>query len=228
MLRQRLLSDGKLVTFKIRPRRLSDGSIALARKNKEQEAYYDKIYIRFPNARRWCMKSEIWKYENQFVGPVHIVGKGPSLDNITSFTDDFPIIAINESVRKIEQVNCHSPLFMVQVDGGLLEIKSERAIRIVNIHAKDFYTERCFCVNPAEFHAPEPTLSVLLAMGIARMFGATSYEMWAFDACVIGNCDYAVCIEKSPLLGGDPSRFIDFKRKIVKFAKNIPINWRMP
>jgi hypothetical protein len=58
---------------------------------------------------------------NLYAGqPVNIIGKGPSLQYLRAeYIGPGPVIAINQSIIKIEELNLPNPIFSMQKDGGI-------------------------------------------------------------------------------------------------------------
>ena len=191
------------------------------------EKYMDKHFVRINNQRRWAKKSSIWNLKDRYVGqPCHIVGKGPSLDDIKIIPAG-PIIALNEAVIKIESLGLPNRLFGTQIDPWLGRMYApKQATMLLVPKTAQFYPNNSYVINPFELGLLRGYLSALFAVNIAKHLGCTELNFWAFDACVTGNCDYANCIKDTAWSKGQPFRFIKTKRKILATAGKIPVIWQ--
>ena len=103
-------------------RKFADGTFGIPRRNATIEGIIDKDFVRFPNEPRWYPAHPCGnKFECLrpiFSGkPCYIIGKGPSLDRLTAdyFDRTSPILAVNESIHKIESFDLPNPIFMMQI-----------------------------------------------------------------------------------------------------------------
>ena len=163
-----------------------------------------------------------------FPDTVHIVGKGPSLDKITAIdlNGEWPVLCINESIHKIAGLGLLNDLYTIQQDLALKQ-------RCVNPKSKLFANVFCcgMLQDKAQYYRPEDlglsngSLSVLVAMSIAKLGGATDAMLWAFDGAKTGTeIGYAKCIGTDPKWGGNPIRFAKHKEIIVAHSEQIGLN----
>ena len=216
-----------------------DGSFTIPRDNREAEAYLNKHYRRVPGERRWFKTVHapqsldtlipIFKGKKCF-----IIGKGPSLDRLTedAFDDESaPIIAINESIHKVELLQIKNPMFAIQQDMGLRDTcMPKRGAIIVSAHAQHWYAEELnkYVYDCRELNLESTQLSVICALTIAKKLGTTSFDLICFDACVNGTMDYAKCVGYEPTMGGDPRRFLKHRKHIEKHIEGYHVNWVIP
>src|ERR1035437_3888987 len=119
-----------------------DGCLWIHRSDPETEADLDGQYHRLPNQLKWYSKIPILLSELKNMFPdslCYVVGKGPSLDNITAgcFPDpQAPIICINESIHVIEKLKLPNHIYVTQLDSELQE-----TCRPIN--ARMFYGPMC-------------------------------------------------------------------------------------
>ena len=225
----------------VRVRWLADGSFMLPRATERTIQMLNLKFIRVKHEKRWYPIS----LENSFnrLVPVfkdhftYIIGKGPSLDYLSEadFPSPFiPIIAINESIHKVESLNIENPIFCMQQDCG---IKStclpKRGTMIISAHASKYYKEllppeRLFIFSPYTFYLNINSLTVKCAVAFARECGSKEMVLLCFDASMSGNCEYAKCIGYDARRGGGLNRFLTHKRDIMKITKGNKIEFRWP
>lgn len=201
---------------------MSDGTIVVPKGVSVD--FFNTHAFNFKNERRYVFKSAIWLLRNKFPCIVDIVGKGPSLDNLTAndLKDSVVCFAINEAAIKVsELVNTGTLFFATYFDppkkifvpnNGLLITK----VAIKNCHYSSF--DNIITINPREFNLLDNSLSVLIVIEIAKMLGATGFRFWGFDS-VKGNFDYANCVPNDPLKS---ERFKIHGQLIMRQLKDIP------
>jgi len=217
----------------VRIRKTPDGAFALARKNKALEKRFDDEYIRVPHELSWlpyCIEGGLIEdLRSVFANKAcYIIGKGPSLDHMVAsdFKPDIPMICINESIHKIESLGLRNPIFCIQQDMSLKDTcRPKDAKLLVAYSARLHYAD---LDNKIVFHMEEfelkSCLTVIVAMRMVQRFGATRMTLLGFDSCVDKDIGYAKCVGTKPTQGGDPKRFLDHKRMIMKEAK-IPLSF---
>ena len=216
-----------------------DGSFTISRKNREAETYLDNNFARIKGELRW-IKSTNPPMDIELLRDVfknkkcYLVGKGISLDYISSdvFEDkDVPIIAINEAIHKIEELDLLNPVFCLQQDAGLRNrCLPKKAALIISTNAQHWYAElkNKYIYNPRKLNTIRSHLSVICAIELLKSFDVTTLKMISFDACVNKDTDYAKCIGHPSKRGGDPDRFLKHRRYIDKHTKGMLVDWITP
>jgi hypothetical protein len=155
---------------------------------------------------------------------VYLIGKGPSLDALT--TSDFPIetapvICCNESIHAIEALGLPNPLFCVQQDAALEQrCRPEQATWFLSGQAwaasrGDTY-ERAVKYDAKAVGGSTKSLTANQALRIiGKAGGFTDVHFLAFDACVSGDCGYADSIGEEPTKRRkNGERFLGFCKEI--------------
>lgn len=221
-------------------RRGIDGSYWIPRKHPETEAHLDTLYTRIEPLRWMPTHAELLThYQGLARGTVaYIIGKGPSLDNLTMamlMKFDGPIFCLNETIHKVKDLGVSDErLNVVQMDSDLQETCSPGSDRV-----PIFLSQRCanlyqtghnpVIVDPMQLLLDENCLSGQFAIKLARTFGCVSACMVAFDGCLKHNFGYAKCIGYSSSRGGVPTRFREHRAMLLESAgKNFPLQWMTP
>lgn len=167
----------------------------------------------------------------------YIVGKGPSLDFLTEkdFPDpEYPILCINESIKKIDTLNLPNPVYEIQQDRNLGDRCKPLKDTTTWVVSKQAYTattaknhQNHFVFDPWLFgQSSAKTLTAIIALQFLKERGITKAYMLAFDACTCGDKGYAEIIGESPSLrrkGDDGSRFLSHCGGIKNANRNIGI-----
>lgn len=219
----------------LRIRRGIDGSYWIPRKDKETENWLDRQYIRVGDQLKWHNKlpNMLSFFHNCHSNTTAaIIGKGISLDILKAkhLKDHGCIIAINESVLKIEDLDLDVPLYGTQLDHTLGE-----TCRPSKLSTKLFCGPRCanlydegvtkLLADPTCFGLTESCISAVYAIALARHMGCIKVNMFAFDGCLKSNYDYARCIGYPSSRAGSPLRFASHRQLIETAAKNIALDW---
>lgn len=221
-------------------RLLLDGTMMIPRRNIEKEKIFDKLYMRLPGELRWEPRIA-YKYNinafPQAAGPIIIIGKGPSLDDLTaSFFDDMPkapVVCINESIFKVEYLRINNPIYLIQHDSIDCCPKLKSTIPILEHDARNWYPhiQTRYIYRKNDLGLPTP-LTVLAAVHLAvKYMGANRLFMVAFDACTNGNTDYAAIVgyNVKPLSNGTMGeRFLKHHDLIIEVANGLPLSWVTP
>lgn len=218
---------------------INDGSHWIPRADKVAEAFMDKHCIRVGRTLRWVPKfstgNKIESLKPLFDGQgCYIIGKGPSLDDLTYeyFTQpQWPIIALNETILIIERMGLPNPVFGLQQDASLRnKCQPQRSPIFVETKAANYYRsyKDAYLFENTRIGLHRSALSVSAAIKIARSLGVSSFELLCFDSCVNKKLTYAKCIGYAVTWGGKPGRFLTHKKKIVHSAADIPIVWTIP
>jgi SAM-dependent methyltransferase len=217
-----------------RLRRHPDGSVWLARPDKRVEKYMDQHYLRVGRDRRWHYPikepESVVSLKGKFKGkPAYIVGKGPTLDNITEadFEDDCPILVLNEAVHKIETLEVAN-IYLLQQDTGI-NCRPTRSRMLLHFYIKHLYpemTER-YIFTDTDFGRARHSLTVLVAIAAAKYMGCSEIRLWAFDAAVSGNTNYAKCIGHDPgrTSSGGQERFLTHRQRIEEECQPLPFTF---
>ncbi len=227
----------KLSSDFIRVRTHLDGSLWLSRGHKKTENYLDKMYCRVGNELRWMPKiadTRMPKLEDKYPDKIiYIVGKGPSLDNLTKemIPEDAIVMALNESIHKVESLNLPNITYVVQQDVGLKETcLPKKAALLLSFRCRGFYSEypNRYLYHAVNFQLNYSALSVLVGIQISKYMGINKFVFCCFDACVTKDTGYAKAIGYEPTRGGDPKRFIGHRNRILKQCGNHELTWLVP
>jgi len=225
----------------IRTRILTDGSFMLPRAPNQVRQMLDDQFVRVKGELRWFEELEnrvcLEDFKRLFLGEMcYLVGKGLSLDFLTS--DHFrnthaPVIAINEAIHKIETLNLPNQLFVIQQDRSLENrCLPKQAILIVSAVSGEYYSDvsvdKKINFRPEQFNATSRTLTVAVAINMAKSLGCYAFTLLCFDACVNNNLEYANCVGRPSSIGGDPQRFLTHKNVILGAVGQGSVNWVIP
>lgn len=224
---------------KVRLRQLADGSFMLARPDHYAVKWLDENAIRVNNELRWyeipTVGKKIKDLKCIFEGlKCYIVGKGPSLDYLDEsyFTNDYyPILAINESIHKIESLDLQNPIYCIQQDHSLGNTcKPKNADILLSIQASQNYIDikNKYVYVPAEYKMTQSFLTVSLAIEIIKSLDSIGAILMCFDSCVNNNLEYADCIGYSSAKAGDVNRFLKHKNIILKGLDYLTYEWIIP
>ena len=222
---------------RVRIRTGADGSAYISRPDKDAIAYMDEHYDRVYGELRWMPRLPKGKTVNclkhLFEGKsAYIVGKGPSLDNLRKehFPDkDAPILAINEAIRKVEELHLPNPQFLIQFDTGLKDTCTPERAEVIVSHKAQYFFKRKYTFKPENYGLPGGTLTVLCAIEICKKLGSTDFVFVAFDACVNKRTGYALIVGKPSDSGGrNADRFLSHRGKINKQLHGWKSDWVIP
>ncbi len=212
------------------------------RKDKIAEAFLDDRMDRCKGELRWMPKfvpgtSDLATLQPIFVGNrCYIVGKGPSLDKVKErdIPDPrAPIIALNEAILTVEQLDIPNPMFGLQQDSKLKDsCYPERSGIFVSQKAIPFYQDkpRVYAFSSLSYGLAINSLSVLAAMAIARSLGSKGYYFVSFDAATSNGKElgYASTVPYDTVWGGDPKRFKKHKPRMMAAARGMIVSWITP
>jgi hypothetical protein len=217
-------------------RTASDGSLWIPREDAETEEYLDSKYVRLPNQLRWV--SRIPNILDVYGGihinqAMHIIGKGPSLDRVGEkgeFSDGGPIICLNESIHKIEEMELSNPTYAVQLDADLKETcrpKKTTTKLFLSPNCGTFYQDGVtkIVVDPRSMNLPINCLSVQFAIALTKVLGCVPIILHCFDGCLTNNYEYASCVGYDSSKGGPKIRFKGHKQAIVEAAGQTKLIW---
>ena len=151
----------------------------------------------------------------------YIVGKGPSLDTLKIYNSDNPVICMNESIHKVEELGLTNPIYCIQQDAGLKDsCWCNTGTMLVSYLTQSWYAKHpnCIAYNPKDF--PDTRnghpLSIEMAIHFAKHWGCDSIIFKACDALKTGNTSYAECVGYTSDKGGDPNRFLLHRKYVYK------------
>ena len=216
-----------------------NGSWILPKKDIELERILDANpqLIRMRRELRWFPKTEnnIEKVFGKYKGKVaSIIGKGPSLDQLS--VADFPdsvevIIAINESIHKVESLDLPNPTFAIQQDASLRgTCRPKRATLLIGNQVQGYYDNypKTMIYYPQQFNLGPTSITANIAINVAKEMGVCGFRMLCFDACVNQNCGYAECIGYSPDVIAVRTRFLGHCDNMKKHLVGYPVEWVTP
>ena len=154
--------------------------------------------------------------KGQFKGQTcYIVGKGQSLDNLTSKHFDLgPVIAMNESVVKVNSLGLSNPQYGMQQDYVLGETCWNRHGAMI-LSGKDM--DKLYTSHPQTIrlpmHTPQP--SIYLATDVAINWGCTGIVFLCCDAHAKGNTELARGIGYTSKRFGEPQRYLDQTKDLL-------------
>jgi hypothetical protein len=216
-----------------------DGSFTLPRRHREAEKFMDERYQRIQGERRWVKVAmppkNMSELEQIFSGKkCYIIGKGPSLDDLSNqaFEDkEAPIIALNEAIHKLESLEIPNPIYVLQQDMGLRDnCRPKRGKLFVSVHAKHWYADfhDKYVYDPEKLAVQRTQLAVICAIELAKKYGASAFDLLCFDACVNKRTAYATCIGHPSTSGGNPNRFLKHRKHIENHIQGYKVNWVIP
>ena len=227
--------------FNMRIRRSPDGTFWIPRNSKEVEQYLDKNYVRVKGELRWYPMSKgddpLDGERETFEGKgCYIIGKGPSLDNLSEsdfLNTDWPVICINEAIHKVEELDIENPVYTIQQDTGLkgtCQPKKPSSKLLISYHARHHYSDsdNKIIYSPDDLGLSSSTLTVLCAIKIAQRLDTKQITMLCFDACVNKKTAYAKCVGYSETKGGSADRFLKHRQRIDDVLGDTRSMWLIP
>ncbi len=168
-------------------------------------------------------------------GTACIIGKGPHLDKIEERKHDLGsggniIIALNESIHKIESLRLRIPEYVVQQDRGLKgdcvpkgsathfmnTVQSVPGSRIPQVVKVSPWNPRAVL-----YSARGNELSAVIALRIAHLMGIKRIQFYCFDSWAGEAGQYASIIGKDSGVVGDIGRHAVNGAHIVSVAKEL-------
>lgn len=219
----------------MRTRKLSDGTFWLPRVTRQVREALEPNFINFKGTHRWAPKeamgNDVINLQKHFENrPCYIVGKGLSLDELTSeyFPDRSPVICINEAVHKVCSLGLRNQVFGIQQDNRLRDTCfNENATMMISRQARIHYPEdKIYSYIPENYNVSTGALTVIVAIEMLKKFKATELILMCFDGCVKNVFAYAACIGYP--VAGDASRFQVHRRIIDNHAEDMPLRWVIP
>ena len=217
-------------------RRAPDGTYYLPRNNAVIEKQLDAILVRKPNQLVWRAGMPVHMAATTLKGlhvgaKLQIVGKGPSLDNLTREDLDVGavVIGINEATLKLQELLKPNEFIHMQQDVGV-DVKVDPKTLVV-CHLK---IANRFGPNKKVIHEDmgsfPPGLTAVEAIYLGHVMGCTEIEMLCFDACVDRNTGYANIVGYQPKMVAQhgSERFLRHRVTLEQAAGGIPISFRLP
>lgn len=212
----------------------ADGCMTLPTKNKKTVHLMDTMYQKVKEGV-WMNRSTIWKrFLNLYLGQsIHIVGKGPSLDNLEPFEGVEPIIGVNHAVGVVEKLNPHNPnIYGIMRDTacGVFEVKNATMFLsrpLMNIW-KDY--DKKVQVEPCEIYGLAGGITAKMALGVAKIFGCCDVHLWCFDACVKGEKGEGYAKKLHRHWGKALGAYKAHRRVLEQMAADLKLKiyWRLP
>lgn len=216
-----------------------DGSISIARPNKEAINWLNKNFLKLPNELTWVkvLSSQMKSIDLGKIKYGYIVGKGPSLDNLTKkdFPDKkAPILAINEAIFKVNKLKLKNPVYLIAQDGHFKDtLGTGKTGALISKSLFNYYDDH----KEKNIMSFSPTailprgmmnITVNIAITILKQCGAEELGLVSFDGVALGDTRYAE-VSKTPIeRGGNPRRFLEQKARIKACAQGTPIEYITP
>lgn len=219
--------DFKFPPEVINCRKDPNGRLILPKPNARLEAILDKYCTRV-EPLAWILtttrslmdiKSFKDKYKNR---PCYIIGKGPSLDNLDAkhFVDEnAPVIAINESIHKVESLLIKNPIFCVQQDSAAAETCwSKRGTMMIPHITGAWYSKHpkvcMYSMVDLGGHEGFHPQSVIAATRIAKLMGCTKMIYYGLDSYMNPKeSGYANCIGR---VSRNPAGLVSQRPNLMK------------
>jgi len=216
---------------KKRIRRANDGSLFIANPNAKDLKDMDKLFIRIKGYKKWMPHIETEMTDevmlNIFQGKgCYIVGKGPSLDNLNAsyFPEDWPIIAINEAIYKVEGL-VNNRLFCMHLDRFKITTDAH-PITIYEHYTAFEDLSKAYLFS--RYSIKGSFLSALYAIQICKKFKTSEFNMLCFDAAVNKKLTYAKCTNAKAEQGGKVTRFLKHAKQIRESLRFVPHTFTIP
>lgn len=218
----------ELPNFGMRIQRLANGNLMIARRHTATERYLDRTYVRVRNKLEWIAfeagVQTVFDLKDQFKDKtVYLIGKSPSLDSLTSdvIKPDCPVVFVNDSVKKLKDLDIPNPIYVIQQDTGLGNLRVDpRLTVLVSRQSSHFYKDECFIFDPVALNSAPSSLTAECALKFLSKCEAAKVLMVAFD----GDIKYASVVGYGAEKGGDPERFLNHRRKL-RACGTVPKEW---
>ena len=166
------------------------------------------------DATRFSMPDVAKEIRGFFEGKgCYIIGKGPSLDMLSEddFEFDWPVLAINESIHKVETLKISNEIIGIHQDLNCTRnCVPKRSWMIVGPRVAHLYRNRERTFNFGSIMPRSRSLTGTICVELAKLFKASPVVMLCFDAAMGGGNGYAKVIGHKP--SGDPKRFVRFRK----------------
>ncbi len=150
--------------------------------------------------------------------PALIIGKGPSLDNLTGpmIPKDCVIFACNEAINKIKSMNLTNQVYGCQIDMQVKDIMKDTQA-IISPKCLTFYEDKSKIICSRT----TPKIVGELAIMSAKLMGCNPIILVAFDGAFGGSCNYAKAVGHSARRGGHLGRFVSHKDYLLPHLNDI-------
>jgi len=203
-----------------------DGAYFLKRRHSLAESFLDKHYRRNGRDLLWFPIALPAKplVDLPITDHVYMIGKGPSLDNITRHhlamrsvsrtgSSDL-VVCLNESIHAIEAIQPNNPLLAVQQDMCLLgKCRPLYSPILIHEQLRNWYSD---VQERYEFKPVRGAVTAVHTILILKSLGVRSITLLAFDALLErgASTEYAKVIGHGP--GTNPDRFAQQKNAILE------------
>lgn len=197
----------------------ADGSLFLARAKSHLITWLDARFQRIGKELRWMPQqlgmSDVCDGVLDGAGYSsigYIVGKGPSLDRLSTrdFDDDEgPVIALNEAITVVQELQLPNQLFSI-IDPPLKDrIEVDPNVTILsNVETGWYHGHKIrLTYSTIGLGLTKTSLTGLIAIGILKKMAVKKIVMLCFDACMGGELEYAKSVGYSAERGGPLTRF---------------------
>jgi hypothetical protein len=167
---------------------------------KGWEGNYDQYLRRMKNGPDWPTLIE--RLRGAHPGETAwIIGKGPSLQYLkVSDIGDGPVIALTESIAKVESLGLSNPLYNTQKDTCVDDYPTPPApkgatLLVHRLESNDRhpdYRPRFVFDCPKDFNLPAHAFSSIVAVEIAKLMGCVKVVFIAHDAVTTGNLETCI------------------------------------
>lgn len=137
----------------------------------------------------------------------YIIGKGASLDRIASSCiltrikaeGSCPVIALNETITKIEKLELDNPVYSLQQDGleQCMRLPKKATLLLSHNRSDRYFTDyphRFIYDQVKDFHMPDKLFTACTAMEFAKLMGCSEIVFIAFDAVTDSDKGYPTCL----------------------------------
>lgn len=215
--------------------KLSDGSVALSKRDSEAEKWLDTNMIRSKNQLIWTPKCVLDKPVKELIldtPTAYIVGKGTSLSNVTElhFVEKFaPVICVNESIHLIEKLNLTNPTFVIVQDKGIAINCIPKKSKIIASQSLAYLLPEVlkYSFDPHEW-LQEYNYTPIIAINICKSKGIKDFKMIAFDSITTGDKKYAPEIGYQSPNVNDKDRYKTNKIGIERALHGCQVEWITP
>jgi hypothetical protein len=180
------------------------------------------------------------RYPNQVA---HIIGKGLSIAVLSrNDINDGPVIALNDSILFVENLNLNNDVYSMQKDGcgikephkicnPILHVPKKAALIMHELESSECmvdYEPRYIFNNNIDFRLTQDAFSAMSAFYIARLMGCNKIIFLCFDSKALNNTIDWYMIKKE--VGFTNANMIKQTKRFDAFLRyqNIEIKWTIP
>lgn len=197
--------------------------------NEAIESVMDKYYMRRRGTLIWDnpnrLSTEILK--DKYPGSTAlIVGKGPSLDELTKehIDSSWIVFCCNESISRVASLGLENNIFAVQVDMNVYSgCRSDYPILCALKCIYNYNNEKdTVYYFTSDMVGKQDAIVGQAAIVLAKQMGATSLRLVGFDGAFGGSCEYAKVTGLSASIAGPKSRFKTHQRYLLSAIGETP------